>query len=85
MRKIIRFLRQIITDAIGHFASDDGWAFASHVALSSLMALFPFLIFATALASFLGADAFADTAVHVIFDTWPPAMLPRLPVKWRMF
>ncbi|MBX8803052.1 YihY/virulence factor BrkB family protein [Pseudochrobactrum asaccharolyticum] len=74
MRKIIRFLRQTVTDAIGHFISDDGWAFASHIALSSLMALFPFLIFATALASFLGADAFADTAVHVIFDTWPPAI-----------
>ncbi len=74
MRKIIRFLRQTLTDAIGHFISDDGWAFASHIALSSLMALFPFLIFATALASFLGADAFADTAVHVIFDTWPPAI-----------
>ncbi|MGQ5719581.1 YihY/virulence factor BrkB family protein [Pseudochrobactrum asaccharolyticum] len=74
MRKIIPFLRQTVTDAIGHFISDDGWAFASHIALSSLMALFPFLIFATALASFLGADAFADTAVHVIFDTWPPAI-----------
>ncbi|WOC16331.1 YihY/virulence factor BrkB family protein [Pseudochrobactrum sp. MP213Fo] len=74
MRKIIRFLRQIVTDAIGHFASDDGWAFASHIALSVLLALFPFLIFATALASFLGANAFADTAVHIIFDTWPPAI-----------
>jgi membrane protein len=35
------------------------------------MALFPFLIFATTLASFLGARAFADTAVHLVFDTWP--------------
>jgi len=44
---------------------------ASHLAVSAIMALFPFLIFATALASFLGADAFADTAVHIVFDTWP--------------
>lgn len=72
--KTYRFLKQVTFDAIGHFASDDGWAFASHIALSGLMALFPFLIFATALASFLGANAFADTAVHVIFDTWPPAI-----------
>lgn len=44
---------------------------ASHLAISALMALFPFLIFATTLASFLGAEAFANTAVHLVFDTWP--------------
>ena len=63
--------RRILGDAFGHFSRDDGWAMASHVALSTLMALFPFLIFATTLAVFLGADAFADSAVHLIFDTWP--------------
>jgi membrane protein len=71
MRKVYAFLRRVIADALGHFLTDDGWALASHVALSGIMALFPFLIFATALASFLGASAFTDTAVHVIFDTWP--------------
>jgi membrane protein len=35
------------------------------------MALFPFLIFATSLASFLGTKEFANNAVHVIFDMWP--------------
>ena len=44
---------------------------ASHLAITALMALFPFLIFATTLASFLGAKAFAETAVHLVFDTWP--------------
>jgi membrane protein len=44
---------------------------ASHLAITALMALFPFLIFATTLASFLGAQAFAETAVHIVFDTWP--------------
>ncbi len=71
MGKLYRFLRRVAVDALGHFLTDDGWALASHVALSGMMALFPFLIFATALASFLGASAFTDTAVHVIFDTWP--------------
>lgn len=64
-------LKRISTDAFGHFNADDGWAMASHVAVSAIMALFPFLIFATALASFLGAEAFAETAVHIVFDTWP--------------
>ncbi|WP_028034799.1 YihY/virulence factor BrkB family protein [Chelativorans sp. J32] len=70
MRKLVA-LRRIARDAFGHFNADDGWAMASHLAVSAIMALFPFLIFATALASFLGADAFADTAVHIVFDTWP--------------
>ena len=61
----------MLYDALGHFNDDDGWSMASHLAITALMALFPFLIFATTLASFLGAQAFADTAVHLVFDTWP--------------
>jgi membrane protein len=71
MRRAKSFLRRVVADTWRHFSTDDGWALASHVALSGIMALFPFLIFATSLASFLGASAFTDTAVHVIFDTWP--------------
>jgi membrane protein len=70
MRKIVA-LRRILYDALGHFNDDDGWSMASHLAITALMALFPFLIFATTLASFLGAEAFTDTAVHLVFDTWP--------------
>lgn len=70
MRKVVA-LRRIVWDAAGHFNDDDGWAMASYLAISALMALFPFLIFATTLASFLGAEAFSDTAVHLVFDTWP--------------
>ena len=64
----------VVMDAVTHFNNDDGWAMASHVALSILMALFPFMIFGTALASFLGANAYAETASHLIFDTWPESI-----------
>ncbi len=70
MRRFIA-VRRVLWDAFGHFDADDGWSMASHLAITALMALFPFLIFATALASFIGAKAFADTAVHIVFDTWP--------------
>lgn len=70
MRKIVAICR-VLFDALGHFNDDDGWSMASHLAITALMALFPFLIFATTLASFLGAQAFAETAVHLVFDTWP--------------
>jgi membrane protein len=69
--RIIVAVKRVLYDALGHFNNDDGWAMSSHLAITALMALFPFLIFATTLASFIGADAFADTAVHLVFDTWP--------------
>jgi membrane protein len=71
MPAIIRVIWKVVFDAIWHFTEDDGWAMASHVALSALLAIFPFLIFGTTLANFLGADQFADTAVHLIFDRLP--------------
>ncbi|MBW3096506.1 YihY/virulence factor BrkB family protein [Pseudohoeflea coraliihabitans] len=64
----------VIWDAIYHFNNDDGWAMASHVAMSVLLALFPFVIFGAALASFLGASAYSETVSHLIFDTWPAAI-----------
>ena len=70
LRNIVT-VKRVLYDALGHFNNDDGWAMSSHLAITALMALFPFLIFATTLASFLGAQAFADTAVHIVFDTWP--------------
>lgn len=74
MPAFIQIAWKVVFDALWHFSEDDGWAMASHVALSTLLAIFPFLIFGTALGSFLGADQFATTAVHFIFDTWPESI-----------
>ncbi len=74
MPTFIRVIYRVVYDALYHFTEDDGWAMASHVALSTLLALFPFLIFGTTLATFLGAERFSETAVHLIFDTWPPSI-----------
>ena len=71
MRKPIRTTFKVAYDALYHFSEDDGWAMASHVALSTLLALFPFLIFGTTLAGFLGADQFADIAINTIVGAWP--------------
>ena len=53
---------------------NDGWAMASHVALSGLLAMFPFLIFLTAVASFLGTRQLSETAVSLLFDSLPAAV-----------
>jgi len=44
----MRFFFRVLYDAFMRFSQDDGWAIASHVALSILTSLFPFLIFVTA-------------------------------------
>lgn len=53
------------------FNAADGWAIASHVALSTLMAIFPFLIFLTAIAAFFDLSALSNTVVTLIFDSVP--------------
>lgn len=70
-RDTIKSFAPLIWDALRRFERDDGWAIASHVALSGLLAIFPFLIFVTALAAFLGAGAASGNIIHLIFDTWP--------------
>lgn len=74
MKSRIIKIKRIAFDALKNFIDSDGWALASHVALSTILALFPFLIFATTLATFLGADQFSETAVGLIFDTWPESI-----------
>ena len=68
MGEIVRFIR----DCVMSFAKDDGYAMASHIALSGLTAIFPFLIFVTSLAGFLGAQPLADGAASAFFEIWPP-------------
>jgi len=59
--------------AILHFLADDGWAIASHIALSTLMAMFPFMIVVTALAAFFfGSKDLADEAARILLEAWPP-------------
>ena len=69
--KLLRKAFRIAVDAIYAFGDDDGWALASHIALSTLLALFPFLIVLTALAGFAGSKEIADTLATLLLDTWP--------------
>jgi membrane protein len=62
----------VVADAFGHLNADDGWAMASHVALSGLMALFPFLIFVASLAGFMGQEPLATEVADLLFQAWPP-------------
>ena len=67
----MRFVFRVLYDALMRFSQDDGWAIASHIALSILTSLFPFLIFVTALAGLLGSKNLGDEGVQILFQTWP--------------
>jgi membrane protein len=69
--KSLRYACRIALDAFRRFIADDGWAIASHIALSTLMALFPFLIVLTALAGFVGSKQLADEAARILLEAWP--------------
>ncbi|TYC69925.1 YihY/virulence factor BrkB family protein [Stappia sp. BW2] len=73
-RQTVFLIYAVLKDAIGHFARDDGFAMASHVALSGLMAIFPLLIFIASLAAFLGMNGAADTVSELLFDAWPKSV-----------
>ena len=63
---------RVALDAYYRFLADDGWAIASHIALSALMALFPFIIVVTSLAaSFLGSKELADEVAMLLLEAWP--------------
>jgi membrane protein len=79
----VRFLRSVFDvclDAFYTFLADDGWAIASHIALSTLMALFPFLIVLTSLAGFFGSKELADQAATLLLQTWPHQVSDRISV-----
>ena len=67
----LRYVYLVVMDAFYTFLADDGWAIASHIALSTLMALFPFLIVLTSLAGFFGSKELADQAVGLLLQVWP--------------
>ena len=69
--RFFRYLFDVCLDAFYTFLADDGWAIYSHIALSTLMAMFPFLIVITSLAGFFGSKELADEAAALMLQTWP--------------
>jgi membrane protein len=71
---VLNFIRKcwrVAWDAFYRFNADDGWAIASHIALSVLMSMFPFLILVTAIAGFIGSTDLANEVARLIIAAWP--------------
>ena len=65
---------RVALDAFYRFNADDGWAIASHIALSILMSMFPYLILLTAIGGFIGSTNLADQVAQLIIAAWPQAV-----------
>jgi membrane protein len=66
-----RWCFRILRATVRRFLDHDGWAIASHIALSALMSLFPFLIIVTALAGISGSSDLADEVARIMLEAWP--------------
>src|SRR5580700_3236438 len=71
---LIPLAYRVAMDAFYRFNADDGWAIASHIALSVLMSMFPFLILVTAIAGFIGSENLAAEVARMIVEAWPRAV-----------
>ena len=69
--RLIRFWYRAAVSAYNRLNSNDGWAIASHIALSVLMALFPFLIVLTSIAAYFGTKEIVDAVTDLMLETWP--------------
>ncbi|NIJ59358.1 membrane protein [Pseudochelatococcus lubricantis] len=68
---IVTRLAKLIWMSFRRFDAHDGWAIASHIALSALMSLFPFVILIAALASTFQAEGLADSVTDLMLEAWP--------------
>lgn len=62
---------EVAAIAFNRFVAHDAWAIASHISLSVLTSMFPFLIVLTSLAGLFGSGPLADEAGDLILEAWP--------------
>ena len=60
--------------ALVRFDAKNGWSKSSHIAMSMMLALFPFTIFALSLTQAVSAEFSAPDIVEFIYGTWPDSI-----------
>jgi membrane protein len=80
---LLRQYFRIAIEAFRRFNADDGWAIASHIALSALMALFPFLLVLTGIAGLFGSKELADEGARILLETWPEQVAAPIALEIR--
>ena len=70
----MRTLWEVLKEAYWRLVVDDGLALAGNIAFCVILAVFPFLIFLTALAGFFGNPQLAQTIVDYLLSVAPPEL-----------
>jgi len=69
---------QVLRRALRRFNSKNAWVLSSHIAMSMMMALFPFVLFTVALsgaiASLLSHRVVVEDVVGLVFGSWPQSV-----------
>jgi membrane protein len=78
---LLRQALEVFVEAFARFNKDDGWAIASHIALSALMAMFPFMLVLTAIAGVFGSKDLADEGARILLETWPEEVAAPIAVE----
>jgi membrane protein len=78
---IVRQSLHVLLDASYRFNRDDGWAIASHIALSILMSVFPFVIVVTAIAGFISSVELANEVARLLLKAWPDEVAGPLAIE----
>lgn len=81
--RLLRLSTRALIDAFHGLNADDGWAVGSHIALSALMSLFPFLLVVTALAGFVGSRELADEVASILLEIWPTQVAEPIAAQMR--
>ncbi|KKO01772.1 hypothetical protein LCGC14_0110930 [marine sediment metagenome] len=73
-----RVMRSVLHEAILRLWNDDAFGLAGNVAFRALLALFPFLIFTSAMTAFIGDRAMADHLVDFLIAIVPSPLIEPL-------
>jgi len=57
--------------AAARFNNNGGWVMSSHIAMSMMLALFPFVLFIVSLAAALSQNLKVDDLIELVFGSWP--------------
>ena len=69
---------EVLRRAVGRFNRKHAWVLSSHIAMSMMMALFPFVLFTVALsgevASLFSHRVVVEDVVDLVFGSWPASV-----------
>lgn len=80
---VLKISLRALIEAAARFNDKGGWVMSSHVAMSILMAVFPFVLFVVALAGSLSQDIRIDDLIDVLFGSWPSEVADPIAAELR--